>query len=398
MGHRVWLRKLFHLEKLCVSQFHRLAEHFEKTEKDRDLNHHRQTAADWIDAVLLVKLHQLLVHPGRIIFVFILQLLHFRRECSHLPHGTVRSVLNWPQREFDDGGESQDGEAIVPEPAVQQVHEVEQKLTHQLEYAEVHDLRLIMRKLREAMVKFRPNIDFETRAVGLPGRQPKPRHPKRALDAEQLLIRRALDIETAAPNAGRFGGERREQGGEKLITHRNPFCAGDSLLIIGARSALTQAEKTATATKPTYVDTFGPSVDAPAQTCVRRIIPGMNRRRGSKRHKITAALMWLGPPILKIEIHFNHVVVFVLRRLLEKELFPDSNLLGRHTLKLHRRIRHGRCSELRKRWRGWLLDDCADRRALRRIQNDALFFLGYLLEQDRFLNSTTTICQAQLDI
>ena len=92
--------------------------------------------------------------------------------------------MNRPEREFDDRGESQNGEAIVVQPAVQQVHEVEQKLADDLEHPEIHDLGFVMRKLRETMVKFRPGIDFETRAVGLPGLQLKSRHAKRSLDAE----------------------------------------------------------------------------------------------------------------------------------------------------------------------------------------------------------------------
>ena len=162
MRYRVRLRKIFYPKKLCVSQFHRLTEHFKETEEDRDLDHHRQTAADRINAVLLVKLHHLLVHPGRIVFVFVAQLLHFRVERGHLAHRAVRFVLDWPKREFDDGGQSQDCETVVMQPTVQQVHEVEQKLADDLEYPEVHDLGLIVRKLRETMVKFRASVDFES--------------------------------------------------------------------------------------------------------------------------------------------------------------------------------------------------------------------------------------------
>ena len=53
------------------------------------------------------------------------------------------------------------------QPAMQEVHEVEQKLADDLEYPEVHDLGFIVRKLRETMVQFRTGVNFETRAICL---------------------------------------------------------------------------------------------------------------------------------------------------------------------------------------------------------------------------------------
>ena len=70
------------------------------------------------------------------------------------------------------------------QPAVQQVHEVEQKLANELKHPEIHDLGFVVRKLRETIVKFRPGVDFETRAVSLPWLQFKARATERSLDAE----------------------------------------------------------------------------------------------------------------------------------------------------------------------------------------------------------------------
>src|SRR6266403_5304481 len=380
MGHRVWLRKISHPEKLCVSQFHRLAEHFEKTEKDRDLNHHWQTATDWIDPVLLVKLHHLLIHPGRIIFVFFLQLLHFRRERRQLAHGAVRSVLNRPERELDDGGERQDSEAIVMQPTVQQVHEVEEKLAHQFEHPEVHDLGFIMRKLRETMVKLRAGVDFETRAITLPGLQRKARHTERSFDSEHFLVRRAINIETPAPNLIGLTTKRRHQYREKLIAHRNPFRVRNIFLVKRPRGALAHPEKSTASAKPADVDAFGLSIDAPDEPRVRGIILEVNWRGGSERNKVTRILIGFRAAILKIDIHFDNKVVFLLRRLLEEEFFADGNLLGGRALELHRRIRLGRCSEFGKPKRGRLLDERTDRRVFCRIQSDALPFFGDLPE------------------
>jgi len=47
----------------------------------------------------------------------------------------------------------------------------------------------------------------------------------------------------------------------------------------------------------------------------------MNWGRGTERDKIPTALIWLVAPILEINIHFDHIVVFVLWRFFEEELF-----------------------------------------------------------------------------
>jgi hypothetical protein len=45
-----------------------------------------------------------------------------------------------------------------------------------------------------------------------------------------------------------------------------------------------------------------------------------------------------------------------------------------------------------------VLNDCANWRALRRIQNNALPFLGDLPQENGFLDATSAIRQAKLDI
>ena len=103
------------------------------------------------------------------------------------------------------------------------------------------------------------------------------------------------------------------------------------------------------------------SVDAPDQTRVRRIILRMNWGRRSKCYKITTALIWLVSPVLEINVHFDYVVVLVLWRFFEGELFPDDDLLGGRVFKSYSRIRFWRCDKLSERWRGWLLYECTDR-------------------------------------
>src|SRR4029450_1411212 len=149
------------------------------------------------------------------------------------------------------------------QPTVQQIHEVEQKLAHDLEHPEIHDLRFVVRKLREAVVQFRAGVDLETRAVRFPWLQLKARHTARSLNAERFLVGRALDIESPAPNDIGLPGKGRQQRRKKLIAHCNPFRARDVFLIKGSRGALPKAKKTAAAPEPAYIDAFCFSGEAP---------------------------------------------------------------------------------------------------------------------------------------
>ena len=101
-------------------------------------------------------------------------------------------------------------------------------------------------------------------------------HSERAFDSEAFLLGPARDVETARPGAARLGGERRDQSGEKLIAHRNPFRAGDILLVEGLRGPLTQTKKSAAAPEPPDIDAFGLSANAPDESRVGRIIFRMN--------------------------------------------------------------------------------------------------------------------------
>ena len=195
-----------------------------------------------------------------------------------------------------------------------------------------------MRKLRETMIKLRTGVDLKTCVVSLPWLQLKAWHAQGALDTEQLLVRRTFDIEPPAPHTSRLRSERRDKCCEKLVAYSGPFRAGDRFLIERPGNALTHAKKTATATEPTDVDSLRSSVDAPNQARERRIILGMNRCRGPKRHKIGVALIWLVTAILEINVHLDYVIVFVFRRFLKVKLLANRELLSRGALKLHSRI------------------------------------------------------------
>src|SRR6266516_4833532 len=187
-----------------------------------------------------------------------------------------------------------------------------------------------MRKLRQAMVKFRADIDFETRA----------------------------------PDRIGLGGKRRKQCRKKLVAHRNPFRDRDIFLVKGSLGALAQTEKSATATKPANIDALRLSSDAPHHSRVRRIILRVNRSSRPERNKVTRASVRFSAAILKVDIHFSDKVVFVLWRLLKEELLPDGDLLGGRVLEPHYGIRLRRCAKFGERRCGWLLNKCADRCAL----------------------------------
>src|SRR5260370_40745695 len=186
------------------------------------------------------------------------------------------------------------------------------------------------------MIEFWPGINFEARAVGLARLQLKAGHSQRALDPKQFLVRPARNVKTPAPNLIGLGRERRHQRCEKLITYRDPFCACDILLIKRTCSVLAHTEKAAPAAEPTNIDAFRPSLDAPNQARIRRLILRVNRSGRPERHKITNSLVRLRPPILKIDIQSNDKVVFLLRGRRKEELFASRNLLGRGTLELDR--------------------------------------------------------------
>src|SRR5262249_54025292 len=128
------------------------------------------------------------------------------------------------------------------------------------------------------------------------------------------------------------------QRGKKLIADGYPLRSRNTLLEVRPCCTLAQTKKPAAATKPTDVDSLCLSIDAPGQSCVGRIIPGMNGRRRSKSDKVTAVLIGLAASVLKIDVHFNHVVVFRLRRFFERKPFPNEDLFLCRPLKLHKGV------------------------------------------------------------
>ena len=62
-------------------------EHIEQRPEDRQLRDQRETAAQRVDAVLLVELHRLFVEPLLVVLVPLADLLQLRHVRLHLQHG-----------------------------------------------------------------------------------------------------------------------------------------------------------------------------------------------------------------------------------------------------------------------------------------------------------------------
>ena len=158
-------------EKRAVTKLDGLIEHAVKAEKDRDLNDHRKAAAERIDAILFVELHRLLIHPLRIIFVLLPELVHDRRKLGHLSHRLGRRILQRPEQRPDDDRHDDDGERIAFHPRVERVHHRQQQFADPFRPAEIHDVGLIVREFCQASELFWPGVNVESDGLGLSGLQ-----------------------------------------------------------------------------------------------------------------------------------------------------------------------------------------------------------------------------------
>ena len=92
-------------EKSMAAHFHGKTQHRIQPEENRDLQKHRQAAADRIDTVLFIKTHDLRVHFLRVILEFFLQFLHLRGQQRHAFHLAGRLQVQWPENTADQNGE-----------------------------------------------------------------------------------------------------------------------------------------------------------------------------------------------------------------------------------------------------------------------------------------------------
>jgi len=106
-------------------------------------------------------------------------------------------------------------------------------------YTELHDIGFVVVELSKAMVKFRPEIELETRGIGLSGLGSEPGQMHCPFEAIGFL--RRIDVESLPPNRVGLSGQRDHQGGEKLTACGHPFGAVDILCVVGTRGMLSNS-------------------------------------------------------------------------------------------------------------------------------------------------------------
>ena len=83
-------------------------------DQDRHLDHQRQAAAHGIDAVITVQSHYGLVHfPGVLALVLALDLLDFRLQLLHLPHGSHLFEVQRGKDELDQNSQKNNGQGVT---------------------------------------------------------------------------------------------------------------------------------------------------------------------------------------------------------------------------------------------------------------------------------------------
>src|SRR2546428_8588818 len=116
-----------------------------KPVEKRDLQGHGQTAADRVDAVFLIQLHNLLVHAllarivELILFIPVLDTFHQRRDPLHLLRRLNALEFQREHRQIDDNRQQDDSPTVVMGPMVVNVaHGEEERLRDEAEPAEVY--------------------------------------------------------------------------------------------------------------------------------------------------------------------------------------------------------------------------------------------------------------------
>lgn len=72
------------IELSMYLEFSEILYYIKESQKDRDLEQHRETPLEWTTTVLFEEFHRLFAHFFRIVFVLLLDLLHFWLKVCHL--------------------------------------------------------------------------------------------------------------------------------------------------------------------------------------------------------------------------------------------------------------------------------------------------------------------------
>ena len=103
-------------------------QHLVEREEHRDLDQHGQAARGRVDLLLLVELHQLLLHLLLVLAVLLAHLDHLGLQLLHLAHRLVGFVGEREEGRLDQHREQEDGDAEVAEPPVELIDGVEDRL------------------------------------------------------------------------------------------------------------------------------------------------------------------------------------------------------------------------------------------------------------------------------
>ena len=101
---RVRLGQVIDPEKPLAAEFDGILKHPIEAEEDRNLDEHRQTTAERVDAVFLIETHRLGVDLVRVVGVFLFDFGHLWLELGHPLHGVSGLGVKRPDDDADGDG------------------------------------------------------------------------------------------------------------------------------------------------------------------------------------------------------------------------------------------------------------------------------------------------------
>ena len=160
---RVRLRQIRDPQEMRAAQFNRAAQHRVKADEHRRLDQHRQAAAQRADLVFLPKLHLLRGEFLRVVLVFFLERLDFRRERLHPLHRARARRRQRPESRAQKNREDNNRQAVTHGRHVMQpVHRQQQRLRKKPEKSELHhEVRAVLKfraDLRQLPVFLRSGV------------------------------------------------------------------------------------------------------------------------------------------------------------------------------------------------------------------------------------------------
>ena len=207
-------------EERCVPHVDGDEQHLVEREEHRDLQQDRQATRGRVYLLVLVKRHQLLLLLDAVVLEAVADLLHLGLQLLHLGHQLVALVGQREERELDEHGRGEDGEAVVAEHLRQPVQQAEQRLGDEVEPAPVdQQVELLGAGLLAVGVDQRHLLGAGEQVVGSgPGTARRDHH---------VLCNQVLGLE---PILGRLDAAELRVIGDLLVgdQRRRPVLVGDA--------------------------------------------------------------------------------------------------------------------------------------------------------------------------